>query len=102
MTLIGIETDDLEKIIKRAVSIALESHVSNALQPLLTKQEFMDFLDIGATKASELLNRPGFPVTREFGNPRVITRLLLLWAEENSEWINQHAGENWKSRKHAI
>ncbi|MEK4187184.1 DNA-binding protein [Paenibacillus sp. FSL L8-0494] len=97
MSIVLIETDELEKIINKAVSIALEGHVSNNLPPLLTRQQFMELLEIGATKAAELFNRPGFPVTREFGNPRVITRLLLLWAEENSEWMSQNASLSWKS-----
>lgn len=102
MTLIGIDTDELEKIINKAVASAIESHELSKLPPILNKQQFMDFMDIGATKASELLNRPGFPVTREFGNPRVVTRLLLLWAEENSEWMSENAGGNWKTGRRAI
>lgn len=102
MSIVLIETEDLEKIISKAVSTALEGHVSNNLPPLLTRQQFMELLEIGATKAAELFNRPGFPVTREFGNPRVITRLLLLWAEENSDWMREHAGNNLKAHRFAI
>ncbi|MEK3963521.1 MULTISPECIES: hypothetical protein [Paenibacillus] len=97
MAIVLIETNELEKIINKAISTALEGQSSNNLPPLLTRQQFMELLEIGATKAAELFNRPGFPVTREFGNPRVITRLLLLWAEENSEWMSQHANVSWKS-----
>jgi hypothetical protein len=52
------------------LSPLLDDQVSHGLPPCLAKDQLMELLGIGPTKASELHNRPGFPVTREFRNPR--------------------------------
>lgn len=49
------------------------------LPPLLTRKQFMDLVDIGPTKCNELFNRADFPVTRELGHPRVITKDFFDW-----------------------
>ncbi|WP_223264039.1 hypothetical protein [Paenibacillus sp. IHB B 3084] len=61
----------------------------------------MELLDIGATKATELLNRDDFPVIREFGHPRVPTRLFMEWVESHTDWINENAGNEWNRRRGA-
>lgn len=97
--LIKVELDfgQLQEAINSAVDQALERHtLKNNLPPLLTKSQFQDLLDIGATKASELLNREDFPVIREFGHPRVPTHLLMIWIDEHTEWIRDNVGENSK------
>lgn len=100
--LFTVEMDftQLQEVIKSAVNEALEKQMFvSGLPPVLTRQQLMDLLDIGSTKATELLNREDFPVTREFGHPRVPTRLLMMWIEEHTEWINSNAGDNWRVRK---
>lgn len=61
------------------------------LPPLLTRKQFMDFAGIGETKCSELFNRRDFPVNREFGHPRVPTKLLFEWIDANTDWIKVNA-----------
>ncbi|SFM44203.1 hypothetical protein [Salibacterium qingdaonense] len=89
----------IEDTIKQAVEEAiqplaqridrLEKGDSN-LPVLLTKQELKEVLGIGNTKASELLNRPDFPVIREFGNPKVPRDQLLKWIDEHTEWVEEN------------
>lgn len=94
---IDLNLNQLEAVINRAVDKAIERHALQAqFKPLLTKTDLMELLDIGATKASELLNREDFPVTREFGHPRVLTHLLMIWIEEHTEWVRDNAGDNRK------
>nr|WP_318842587.1 DNA-binding protein [Paenibacillus massiliensis] len=73
----------------------MEQYTPNQLPPLMTKTQLMELLDIGTTKAAELLNREDFPVIREFGHPRVPTRLFLEWVESHTEWISANAGDGW-------
>lgn len=94
---VEMDFSQLQEVINIAVDQALERHaLKSSLPPLLTKSQLMDLLDIGATKASELLNREDFPVIREFGHPRVPTHLLMIWIDEHTEWIRENVGENSK------
>lgn len=96
---IDLDLSQLQAAINDAVDKAIERHsFQSQLKPLLTKNDLMDLLEIGATKASELLNREDFPVTREFGHPRVPSHLLLIWIEEHTDWVRDNAGANWKLR----
>ncbi|MGG3278838.1 DNA-binding protein [Paenibacillus solani] len=90
----------LQDAINIAVDQALERHtLKSSLPPLLTKSQLMDLLDIGATKASELLNREDFPVIREFGHPRVPTHSLMIWIDEHTDWIRDNSGEKSKVKR---
>lgn len=111
MALVVMDSEELESLMKRVITEANEHQQTteqsaaltillNGVSPVLNKQKFMEFLDIGPTKASELLNREGFPVTRHMGSPIVLTHLLIQWIEENSGWVKKNAGEGYKSRKH--
>jgi hypothetical protein len=93
---VEMDFSQLQSVIKEVIEASLKSHsfVAN-LPPLLTKSQLMEVLGIGATKASELLNREDFPVTREFGHPRVPTRLLLIWIEEHTDWVRDNAETVW-------
>lgn len=85
--------DQLQGIINAAIDSALERHsLSSNLPPILNRTQFMELLDIGTTKAAELLNREDFPVIRELGHPRVLTHLLLQWCEDHTDWINKNSG----------
>ncbi|MNP37252.1 hypothetical protein D3C76_1306920 [compost metagenome] len=96
---IDVDFSQLQMAINVAVDKAIERHsLQSQLKPLLTKADLMELLDIGSTKASELLNREDFPVTREFGHPRVPTSLLLVWIEEHTDWVRDNAGDNWKRK----
>gem|GEM_PF-742865 len=55
--------------------------------PLLNRKGLMAFLGIKENKASELLNRPDFPVIRDFGHPKVPTHLLMKWIDDHTQWI---------------
>lgn len=73
-----------EKLMER-----IEAH--QKWPPLLSRKDLMEFLGIRANKASELLNRPDFPVIRDFGHPKVPTHLLLKWIDEHTQWIQENS-----------
>lgn len=99
MAVVVIEVEDLQKMIREAVADAVKGHLTNELPPVLTRKQFMEFLDIGESKTAELFNRPGFPVNREFGHPRIPTGLLMKWIDEHTEWVDENAGELWKDKR---
>lgn len=106
MAVIVMEEDDLERLLDKVVSRAIEVYavqVPSSLPPALTITEFMDLLKISRPTATEVMKRPDFPVNRMFGNPRIPTGLLLRWIDEHTEWIDKNAGEefNVRRRKHA-
>lgn len=103
MAVVLIEAEELKRMIREAVAAEVKVVKHGAdLPPFLNRKDFMELLGIGESKTAELFKRSGFPVTWEFGNPRVITHLLLQWAEQNSEWVDKHAGEGWKRRSKAV
>lgn len=90
---VQVDFGQLQDAINDAVDQAIERHaLKSSLPPILTKQQLMDLLDVGATKAGELLNREDFPVIREFGHPRVPTHSLMIWIDEHTEWIRDNVG----------
>jgi|SRR5690625_4431157 len=66
-----------------------EIRLLSELPPLLTRKQFMELTGIGESKCAELFNREDFPVTREFGHPRVPTKLLFDWIYENTDWVQR-------------
>lgn len=100
MLSVQMDFEKLEQIIKLAIDEAIEKHsLVNSLPALMTKTQLKEFLDIGDTKASELLNRSDFPVCRELGHPRVPTHLLMEWVEQHTPWIDANAGQVWANKK---
>lgn len=96
MPLIVMEEADLERLLDKVVSRAIEAYsvqVPVSLPPVLTRLQFMELLDISAPKATEVMRRPDFPVNREFGNPRIPTGLLLQWIDKHTECFDKNAGE---------
>lgn len=77
------------EIIKEEVTKALQDFRTTQLPPMLTRQQFMDLLNIKQAKASELLNRPDFPVFREAG-VLVPTHMLFKWIEKNTRWVEEN------------
>ncbi|PAD69905.1 hypothetical protein CHH83_05725 [Bacillus sp. 7586-K] len=77
------------EIIKEEVTKALQDFRTTQLPPMLTRQQFMDLLNIKQAKASELLNRPDFPVFREAG-VLVPTHMLFKWIEKHTSWVEEN------------
>lgn len=100
MLKVEIELDKLQELINNAVDSAIERHgIKNNLPTILNRAQFMELLDIGQTKAAELLNREDFPVIRELGHPRILTHLFIKWCEEHSGWVDAHAGDTRFTRQ---
>lgn len=66
-------------------AIKKEMQLISQLPPVLTRKQFMELVDISHTKANELFNRADFPVTRQLGNPRVVTKQFFEWLDEDIE-----------------
>jgi hypothetical protein len=78
------------KIADRASEMLLERFQShNDLPLVLTRDEAMNVLRCGPTKMAELMARPDFPVTREFG-VKIPTHLLMKWIEKNTNWVSEN------------
>ncbi|MBW7453861.1 DNA-binding protein [Paenibacillus sepulcri] len=100
---VEIDLDELQTIISAAVDKALEKHsFANSLPPILTRTQFMELLDIGPTKAAELLNREDFPVIRDLGHPRVLTHLFIQWCEDHTDWIRKNSGDGWRNKRGGV
>lgn len=76
----------LREEIKNAIADVVQQ---NQLPPLLSIEELMQLLRIKRTKASELLNKAGFPVLREAG-VLIPTHLLFKWIDRNSGWVEEN------------
>lgn len=78
------------KIADRATDILSERIGSlNNLPLVLTREEAMNVLRCGATTMAELMRRPDFPVSREFG-VKIPTHMLMKWVEKNTNWMEQN------------
>lgn len=80
-----------EKIaIKAFEKFSKKMEMHTDLPPLLSREQLKEFLGIKDNKASELLARKDFPVLREVGRPKIPTKQLLLWIDNNTEWITEN------------
>lgn len=76
------------EIKEQLVPVLLQELQENQLPPLLSRKEFMELVGISDTKCNEIFNRQDFyPVTRELGHPKVVTKLFF-------EWLNEKAGRS--------
>lgn len=89
---VQFDPEAFREIIREELKVAIEQKpvTIQELPALLTKQEFKKLLNIGETKASELLKRADFPVLREAG-VLIPTHLLMRWIEDNTQWIQKNA-----------
>lgn len=67
------------------VPILIQELHQKELPPLLDRKQFMDLVDISASKCNELFHRADFPVTRELGHPRVITKDFFEWLSATNQ-----------------
>lgn len=96
ITLDALKAKLLEEELKDMFRQAYDQGVNDArmkyeLPLLLTRRQFMEFANISGAKCAELFNRQDFPVNREFGHPRVPTKLLFEWIEGHTEWVEINA-----------
>lgn len=71
------------------IPVLIQELRQKQLPPLLTRKEFMDLVGIGESKCAELFHRTDFPVNRELGHPRVVTKDFFDWMAAT----NQNAAE---------
>lgn len=72
------------EIKNQLVPVLLQELEQKQLPPILTRKQFMELVDISASKCNELFNRQDFPVTRELGHPRVVTKDFLEWISDST------------------
>lgn len=83
--------EQFREVLREEIEKAMADVIRKSqLPPMLTRTEFMKLLRISNTKASELLNRPDFPVFREAG-VLVPTHLLFKWIEKNTRWLEENS-----------
>jgi hypothetical protein len=83
--------DTIRQIIREEIQKVVETtSKQNELPPMLNRTQLKQFLQIGETKASELLNRQDFPVFREAG-VLVPTHMLFKWIERNTQWLESNS-----------
>ncbi|WP_106494934.1 hypothetical protein [Lentibacillus sp. Marseille-P4043] len=79
------------EIKNQLVPVLIQELREKELPPLLTRKQFMDLVDISANKCNELFHRKDFPVNRELGHPRVVTKDFFNWVSatnQNADEIN--------------
>jgi len=81
------EMSELINGLKVEIVSALREEIKaeKELPPLLNRKQFMELTGISTTKCAELFKRSDFPVIRDFGNPKVPTKLLFDWIYSNSQ-----------------
>ncbi|MEC1373372.1 DNA-binding protein [Heyndrickxia oleronia] len=83
--------EKFREVLRQEIEKAMGDVVrKNQLPPMLTRKELMEFLRISQTKASELLNRPDFPVFREAG-VLIPTHRLIEWIDLNTRWLESNS-----------
>lgn len=88
---LDLANEEFRKMLREEIKAAVADIVrQNRLPPFLTKSEMKDVLRIGSTKASELMNRPDFPVCREAG-VLIPTHLLFKWVDRNTRWLEENS-----------
>jgi len=75
----------VNEIIKQLVPVLLQELQEKQIPPVLNRKRFMELVGISSNKCNELFNRQDFPVNRELGHPRVITKDFFLWASSTSQ-----------------
>jgi|SRR5699024_6327917 len=73
------------EVVQQLVPILLRELKQNELPHLLTRKQFMELVGIRENKCNELFHRKDFyPLTRDFGHPKVVTHLFFEWLDEQS------------------
>lgn len=89
MATITFSEEEIQKLVteikNQLVPVLLQELEQKQLPHLLSREQFMEVAGIGGTKCNELFHRSDFyPVTREFGHPKVVTKLFFEWLHEKA------------------
>src|SRR5699024_759352 len=76
-------------VVEQLEPILLQELKQNELPHLLTRQQFMELVNIGESKCNELFHRRDFPVNRELGHPRVTTKEFFKWLSATNQNANE-------------
>lgn len=98
-TMLMLSAEELKAIVQEAVSEAvsqlkLERGMIKQLPPLLTREEFMEVMNISSTTATRIIERPDFRVFRR-GKLLIETEFLFEWIRNNSDWVEENT--NYRS-----
>ncbi|OES45840.1 hypothetical protein [Domibacillus iocasae] len=85
-------SDRISEQITSTVLKRLEAKLDSRgqLPPMLTKKQLREVLQIGETKATELMHRADFPVFREAGI-LIPTHQLFEWIDNNTRWVKENS-----------
>jgi hypothetical protein len=83
--------EKFREVLRDEIKNAVADIVRQSQLPhMMNKKELMKLLRIKDTKASELLNRPDFPVFREAG-VLIPTHKLFEWIDKNTRWLDSNS-----------
>jgi|SRR5690625_495775 len=107
MATITFSEEEIQKLVteikNQLVPVLLQELEQKQLPQLLTRRQFMELAGISGTKCNELFHRHDFPVNRELGHPRVVTKDLFEWlhaTNQNSREVNlkyPYQGSNYST-----
>lgn len=94
--LVTMTVEDLRKVVSEEVNKAMEKQVKvegfiKPLPALLSREEFMELMQISSTTATKIFDRPDFRVFRK-GRILVETEFLFDWIRRNSDWVEEYTG----------
>jgi len=93
MAQLSFSQDEIQNLVtemkNQLIPVLIQELRQKQLPPLLTRKEFMELVNIGESKCAELFHRSDFPVNRELGHPRVVTKDFFDWMAAT----NQNAAE---------
>lgn len=75
----------VNEMVKQLIPVLVPLMKQYQLKPLMTRREFMEFVGIGESKCAELFHRHDFPVNRELGHPRVVTKDFFEWLHATNQ-----------------
>lgn len=84
-------TNLVTEIKNQLVPVLIQELQQKQLPPILSRKQFMELTGIGESKCAELFYREDFPVNRELGHPRVVTKDFFDWmsaTNQNTEKVN--------------
>lgn len=77
------------EVVTQLVPILLKELEQDQLPHIMDRKTFMEVAGIGDSKCNELFHRSDFPVNRELGHPKVVTKDFFEWLHATAQNQNE-------------